>query len=98
MSETKSTKPSFLTVTLKYPITLGSGDTLSEITLRRPKAKDIRQVQRDCPNNQEEQGFTLAQLVSGLIPEDFDEIDIEDFQTIGEKVTAMVGKSQPKKS
>ena len=89
-----SEKKSFLTVTLVHPFENGSGDMVTEITLRRPKARDFRQIQKEHPGNPDLQGFALAQKLSGLIPEDFDEVDGEDFQVIGTKIAAIVGKSQ----
>ena len=93
MAETKTTKQSFLTVTLKHPFENGIGEKVTEITLRRPKARDFREIQKEYPGNADLQGFSLAQKLSGLVPEDFDEVDGEDFQAIGTKIAAIVGKS-----
>ena len=88
-----ASKQSFLTIALKYPFKNGTGEEVKEITLRRPKAWDVREIMREYPSNPDMQGYSLAQKLSGLVPEDFDEMDIVDFQAIGEKVATIMGKS-----
>lgn len=68
------------TVTLKYPVKLASGETLTQITVRRPKVGDLRAVMHI--GNEAEQGLMLVSRVTGLVPEDLDELDLKDLEAL----------------
>ncbi|WP_038333791.1 phage tail assembly protein, partial [Kingella kingae] len=59
-------------VTLKYPVRLATGETLQKVTVRRPKVGDLRAVMHI--ENEAEQGLMLVARVTGLVPEDLDEL------------------------
>lgn len=68
---------------LKYPITTTDGRTLTELTLRRPKGKDLRaldKVQGDVTR-------TLSLIASlakeQISPEDADQLDLADITSLG---------------
>lgn len=68
------------TVTLKYPVKLATGQTLNKVTVRRPRVGDLRAVMHI--SNEAEQGLMLVSRVTGLVPEDLDELDLKDLEAI----------------
>ena len=58
-------------VALDFPIQDGEGKTITELKIRRPKAKDIRKMKG---NTDIEQSISLLSIVTGLVPEDLDEL------------------------
>lgn len=73
-------------VALDFPIQDGEGKTITELKIRRPKAKDIRKMKG---NTDIEQSISLLSIVTGLVPEDLDELDIADFKRAAEVVEKM---------
>jgi hypothetical protein len=67
-------------IKLEYPIT-ASGKVVSEITLRRPKAKD-RLASAQAATDEVEREIHLISLISGLAPEDIHEMDLADYLVI----------------
>lgn len=76
---------------LEYPITTPDGMVISELTIRRAKAKDIRKM---TGKTELEQSMELLSALTGLVPEDLDELDIADFKRASE----IVEKQQKGKS
>lgn len=70
-------------LTLKHPVTLGDGRTLTELTLRRAKVRDLRQAQRQA-STEPEQELVLLGLLTGLVPEDVEELDMADYKALGD--------------
>lgn len=68
---------------LEYPITTPEGTVISELTIRRAKAKDIRKM---TGKTEVEQSMALLSALTGLVPEDLDELDIADFKRASEIV------------
>ncbi|MDG2958878.1 MULTISPECIES: phage tail assembly protein [Pasteurellaceae] len=82
----------FRTIQLDYPIKDGEGNTVTELKMRRAKAKDMRRMS-EKKTEAEQEIFMFAQLV-GLVPEDIDELDIADYGKLQKAFTEMVqGKS-----
>ncbi|MBF0752239.1 MULTISPECIES: phage tail assembly protein [unclassified Pasteurella] len=73
-------------VALEFPIQDGEGKTITELTIRRPKVKDIRKMQGSTDI---EQSISLISIATGLVPEDVDELDIADFKRVSEVVEKM---------
>lgn len=73
-------------LTLNYPIQDGQGNTLTELKIRRPKVRDMRKMQG---KTEAEQSVSLLSMVTGLVPEDIDELDISDFQAAAKIIEAM---------
>jgi hypothetical protein len=80
---------------LRHPIDVAAG-RLSEVRLRRPKLKDVRAMQaaafrEEHPSSQDLAGIAaLISSVTGLAPEEVDELDPEDFMPLGEQITAFL--------
>ncbi|ROV57145.1 phage tail assembly protein [Neisseria chenwenguii] len=68
------------TVKLKYPARLATGQTLTELTLRRPKVGDIRAAAH-LNTDAEQELFIFARL-TGLVPEDLDALDFADYKEV----------------
>lgn len=68
------------TVKLKYPVCLATGQTLTELTLRRPKVGDIRAAAH--LNTDAEQELFIFARITGLVPEDLDELDLSDYKKV----------------
>ncbi|ATF75286.1 MULTISPECIES: phage tail assembly protein [Pasteurellaceae] len=78
-------------LTLNYPIQDGQGNTLTELTIRRPKVKDLRKMKGAT---EVEQSINILAMVTGLVPEDIDELDMSDFQRAAKVIEDMqAGKS-----
>lgn len=83
-----------ISIQLDYPVELGTGETLTTLNIRRAKAKDILHLKG---NSETEQGFNLLATLTGLVPEDLEELDIADFTKASKVVEQMVkGKSAEK--
>lgn len=67
-------------VKLKYPVRLATGQVLSELTIRRPRVGDLRAVMHI--GSEVEQGLMLVARVTGLVPEDLDELDLQDLEAV----------------
>lgn len=67
-------------VKLKYPVRLATGQVLSELKVRRPRVGDLRAVMHI--GSEVEQGLMLVARVTGLIPEDLDELDLQDLEAV----------------
>lgn len=68
------------TVKLKYPVRLATGQTLTELSLRRPKVGDIRAAAH-LNTDAEQELFIFARL-TGLVPEDLDVLDFADYKEV----------------
>lgn len=93
-----STDP--VTVELVVPIEV-DGAMVTEVTLRRPKVRDMRRLFRNGDDIGYSEIMELAQDLGELSPEAVDELDALDSQRIGEIVneflSAAGGKTQPEK-
>lgn len=68
----------FETIKLDYPIQDGHGKTITELKVRRAKARDFRKVGET--ENDLEREMRLLSLLTGLVLEDIDELDISDYR------------------
>lgn len=68
------------TVKLKYPVRLATGETLTELNLRRPRVGDLRAVAH--LSGDAEQELAIFARVTGLVPEDLDELDLADYKQV----------------
>ena len=71
---------------LDFPIQDGQGNTITELKIRRPKVRDVRKM---TGATEAEQSVSLLSIVTGLVPEDIDELDIADFQRAGKIIEKM---------
>lgn len=67
-------------VKLKYPVRLATGQVLEELNVRRPRVGDLRAVMHIA--NEAEQGLMLVARITGLVPEDLDELDLQDLEAV----------------
>ncbi|MBA2816686.1 phage tail assembly protein [Candidatus Pantoea persica] len=65
--------------TLQYPYALGSGEMLTQVTLSRLRVSDIKAVRRLSENVNDWDSLLIARM-TGLIPEDIDNMDLVDYQ------------------
>ncbi len=81
-----------ITIELDYPITDGEGKEITKLEMRRAKAKDLRKMQMQ-KNEADQEVFLFANL-TGLTLEDIDELDICDYQKVQNAFKGMTkGKS-----
>lgn len=71
---------------LEFPFHDGQGNTITELKIRRPKVRDIRKM---TGKTETEMAVSLLAIVTGLVPEDIDELDISDFQAASKIVEKM---------
>ncbi|CDF98062.1 phage tail assembly protein [Avibacterium paragallinarum] len=73
-------------VALDFPIQNGEGNLITELKIRRLKAKDLRKMRGSTDI---EQSISLLSIVTGLVPEDLEELDIADFKRAAEVIEKM---------
>lgn len=81
----------FATIKLAYPIKDGHGNEVTELKIRRAKAKDMRKMRGET---EMEQTLGLLATLTGLVPEDIDELDASDLIKASAELEKMLkGKS-----
>lgn len=82
------------TVKLRQPINVG-GDQVSEVTIRRPKVKDLRALDlaRAPGASEMDQAIAMAATLGDLPLEAMDEMDAGDFAAISEIVAGFFPKA-----
>jgi hypothetical protein len=78
---------------LAHPVQV-DGKAMAEITIRRPKVKDIRAIDTVKDQGDLQQGLTMACLLTGLPPDVLDEMDAGDFARVSEVVMSFLPKSR----
>ena len=79
-------------VKLAEPIMVGD-QKLTEVTLRRPKVKDLRALDHlDVNANDLTRGVEMAAILTGLTPETIDELDAADFAAISDVIAGFLPK------
>lgn len=92
MSEKLNELSIFRKITLDYPIKDGHGNDVSELKMRRAKAKDLRAAQSQ--KSEADQEFYLIATLTNLTLEDVAELDIADYQKVQNAIKEMQkGKS-----
>lgn len=92
MSEKLNDLLIFRTIKLDYPIKNGHGNDITELKIRRAKAKDLRNAQSQ--KNDADQEFYLISILTGLVMDDIGELDIADYQQVQNALKEMQkGKS-----
>ena len=82
------------TVTLQYPIKLADGRSVSALTLRRPKVRDLKNAQRNGGGNADQEIALLAAITEEhLTPEDMEELDMADYGSVQAVFQKMVGSA-----
>jgi len=70
---------------LKVPLTV-DGKTVAEVSIRRPKVKDIRVVESTKGEGDLQQGIVTVSLLTGISVEEIDDMDAGDFARVSEVV------------
>lgn len=85
--------------TLKHPITPQQGQPITDVVLRRPKGKDVKAADK-APSDLESTFVLIERLCSlpggdPVFPGFADELDVEDIEALGERVTAFSRSGRP---
>ena len=81
------------TLKLKVPLTDVEGGTITEVTLRRVKVKDIKQMEKTAKEAGDfDATIALASALSGIKVETLEEMDAEDFTSLSEIVASFLPK------
>lgn len=78
------------TITLAYPVTTAGGETISSVTLRRAKARDLAAFEAAQDLGQTEQGIAMIASLCDLPREVIEDLDGEDFVTVSEALVDFV--------
>lgn len=76
-------------IPLKFPIKSATGATISSLTLRRGKRKDIAAAAKHSDDPAEQEDFLMARLTD-LTLEDIGELDISDSKQLTDSFRDMV--------
>ncbi|MGI2326104.1 MULTISPECIES: phage tail assembly protein [unclassified Methylococcus] len=68
-------------ISLREPLKTGDGRTLTELTMRVPKVKDLKAAQRFGGSDADVEVALIASLV-GVVPEDLDELGLADYRRL----------------
>jgi hypothetical protein len=79
------------TLELKYPFTTANGEKVGKIVIHRLKVKDLKAISREAPNDVIEQELIGVARMCGMIPEDLQEMDAADYQTVRERFRDVMG-------
>lgn len=85
-------------VTLSQPFKVGDA-TITEVTIRRPKVRDLRALEeaRKPGASEIDQGIAMAAALCGLPMEAMDDMDAADFTAVSEVVGRFFTKAQDSK-
>ena len=79
-------------VTLAEPI-LAGGQKITEVTVRRPKVKDLRRLDHlPVAANDLTRGIEMAAILTGLTAETIDELDAADFAALSDVIAGFLPK------
>lgn len=80
------------TIKLQFPIKTPGGE-LTEITLRRPKVRDMKRAQQQFPNDAAGTEMALLSMITEqkLTPEDMEELDLADYGAVQAAFRTLVG-------
>ncbi|ASY79018.1 phage tail assembly protein [Pectobacterium brasiliense] len=78
------------TYSLQFPYTTSAGQRVESISLKRLKVKDIKAVKKisDDPSNWDD---ALLSRMTGLVPEDIDEMDAQDYMALQKRFQQLLG-------
>ncbi len=78
-------------IKLLFPYTAPSGQVIEELTTRRLKVKDIKSISRQAGGDEAQMETLGVALMAGVIPEDLDEMDAEDYQVLKGRFLEVLG-------
>lgn len=71
----------YRSIQLQFPIKDGEGKDITELKIRRAKVADIKQMSNFKGTDADKEIYMLS-LLTGLVPEDFDAMDIVDYAKV----------------
>lgn len=80
-------------LTLQYPFTTAAGQTISTVTVRRLKVRDIKAITEQSDGKIAElEALGVSRMVN-IVPEDLEEMDAADYQKLKERFLEILGIS-----
>lgn len=75
---------------LKHPITIGTGEKLTKLSLKRPTRGDLKAADKYSKLESEQEDMLFSRM-TGLAIEDLDLLDVADNKALGDTFRDMVG-------
>lgn len=75
-------------IKLLFPIRDGEGKEITELNVRRAKVRDIKRMNELQGSDADKEVYMLA-LLTGLVPEDLEDLDIADYANVQKAFTEM---------
>lgn len=82
-------------ITVAFPVEI-EGRTIAEVSIRRPKVKDLRTLDQAHGRDAGDigQGIFMASLLTGLPIEAMDELEAADFEAISEVIAGLLPQAK----
>lgn len=80
-------------IILKHPFTTAAGVKVDKLPIKRPTRGDLKVAYRRHPNDEFEQENLIYSVMTGLIEEDLDRLDVEDSKVLTECFRKMLGQA-----
>ena len=84
--------------TLKIPLTLKDGSIVSEITIVRPKVKDLRKLPEEVFNGEAKNPIVFLPMIASIVgieESELEEMDVSDLIKISTKLSDFLADSRP---
>lgn len=91
---TQPATPDPFHIPLKHPYTLGNGTLLTEVRWRRLKARDLLKVAQRAGKQEHMVELYGVAAMLGMIPEDVEEMDAEDFYSVKVRFFIVLGAGE----
>ena len=88
----KQDKPETVEITLDYPIVAGKG-RVEKLIMRRPKVRDLKASSR-FGSGAENQEVDMFAILTGLVPEDLDGLDMVDYAKLQDSFRGLLDRSR----
>jgi hypothetical protein len=79
-------------IKLSRPATI-AGASVSELTMREPKVKDMRRARKGAPDDADQEIALFANLCE-IAPSDIDELSLVDYKKIQEAFQGFTGSAE----
>lgn len=77
------------TITLSFPVSV-AGRSIAEVTLRRPKAGDLRAMDKKANASEFEKSLWMIGALAELSPAEVDALDAADFKALADAVAGFM--------
>ena len=81
-------------VTLTTPVQLKTGRTITELSIREPKVKDMLAAQKQAKGDSAESEIRLIANLAEVTPEDVQELSIRDYNSVQEVLKSFTGSQE----